>query len=225
MFNINNYINIYSTILNFNNGNIIEKSFFPILSIKEVFFICFLSFLFLTGLVIILSRDVIYSLLGLIFLYVLCSIIVLSYYLEFLAFALVIVSLGAVAVLFLSVVLMVNQKGHTIQESIFYKFNVSSFFLSISFLLVTVYITGGDIKSLCLLNEVYESTDEAGLPVNDYVNVYDILFSLHNTPLKLYGIILYDKYFLLFVLIGIILLVALIGCILLTYDGVGKKRK
>lgn len=225
MFNINNYINIYSTILNFNNGNIIEKSFFPILSIKEVFFICFLSFLFLTGLVIILSRDVIYSLLGLIFLYVLCSIIVLSYYLEFLAFALVIVSLGAVAVLFLYVILMVNLKGYEVEESVFYKFNISTFGLGIIFMIITLNIAYNDIEDLHLLTKSSQVNDQFGFPVQKYSNVYDGVYQVSSTPLKLYGMILYDAHFLLFVLIGIILLISLVGCILLTYDAIKKNKK
>merc|ERR1712032_968275 len=39
------------------------------------------------------------------------------------------------------------------------------------------------------------------------------------------GIILYDKFFIFFILIGVLLLVALIGCILLTYDFIFKKKK
>jgi NADH:ubiquinone oxidoreductase subunit 6 (subunit J) len=123
---MNNFI-----ILNFDS--MLEKFTLPVFSLKQIVFIIFMSFVFLIAFFIILSRDVIYCLLGLIFLYVLCAILVLSYFLEFLAFSLIIVSLGAVAVLFLYVVLMVNLKGYEIRESIFYKFNVSSFLLSLFF--------------------------------------------------------------------------------------------
>merc|ERR1712203_1103684 len=118
-------------IINFDS--ILDQFTLPSFSIKQVIFIIFVSFIFLVSFFIILSRDVIYCLLGLIFLYVLCAILVLTYFLEFLAFSLIIVSLGAVAVLFLYVVLMVNLKGYEIRESIFYKFNVSSFLLSLFF--------------------------------------------------------------------------------------------
>ena len=64
----------------------------------------------LLSMLIIFSKDVIYCILGLISLYVMGAILLLSYNLQFLAFALVVVSLGAVAVLFLYVVLMVNLK-------------------------------------------------------------------------------------------------------------------
>ena len=102
MFEImNNFI-----ILNFDS--MLEKFTLPVFSLKQIVFIIFMSFVFLIAFFIILSRDVIYCLLGLIFLYVLCAILVLSYFLEFLAFSLIIVSLGAVAVLFLYVVLIVS---------------------------------------------------------------------------------------------------------------------
>ena len=107
-------------IINFDS--ILDQFTLPSFSIKQVIFIIFVSFIFLVSFFIILSRDVIYCLLGLIFLYVLGAILVLTYFLEFLAFSLIIVSLGAVAVLFLYVVLMVNLKGYEIRESIFYKF-------------------------------------------------------------------------------------------------------
>merc|ERR1712193_593272 len=111
---------LYSII--FNLDSMLDKFTLPYFSIKQVVFIIFVSFVFLIAFFIILSRDVIYCL-------------------EFLAFSLIIVSLGAVAVLFLYVVLMVNLKGYEIRESIFYKFNVSSFLLSLLFLVSTTYVT------------------------------------------------------------------------------------
>ena len=208
-----------------NNINFLEKSFFPALSFKEAVFVIFLSLMFLIALIIILSRDVIYSLLGLICLFVVSSVLVLSYRLEFLAFALVIVSLGAVAVLFLYVILMVNLKGYEVEESVFYKFNLSTFGLFIIFLMITLVITHNDIENAHLLTKDARVNDEFGFPNDGYCNVYDILHKLSSTPLKLYGIILYDAHFLLFVLIGVILLISLVGCILLTDDHISKKKK
>merc|ERR1712210_148088 len=150
---------------------------------------------------------------------------VLSYFLEFLAFSLIIVSLGAVAVLFLYVVLMVNLKGYEIRESIFYKFNISSFGISLLFLVFTIYVTRDDIQASYILDKVNHTEDEYGIPIVRYINVFDVIYRSFNSPLKLYGIILYDKFFIFFILIGVLLLVALIGCILLTYDFIFKKKK
>merc|ERR1711970_272579 len=200
----------------------LDKFVLPFFSIKQIIFIIFISFVFLIAFFIILSRDVIYCLLGLIFLYVLCAILVLSYFLEFL---LIIVSLGAVAVLFLYVVLMVNLKGYEVRESIFYKFNISSFGISLLFLVFTIYLTRHDIQASYILDKVNHTEDEYGIPIVRYINVFDVIYRSFNSPLKLYGIILYDKFFIFFILIGVLLLVALIGCILLTYDFIFKEKK
>jgi len=208
-----------------NNINFLEKSFCPALSFKEVVFVIFLSLMFLIGFIIILSRDVIYSLLGLICLFVVSSVLVMSYRLEFLAFALVIVSLGAVAVLFLYVILMVNLKGYEVEESVFYKFNLSTFGLFIIFLMITLVMAYPDIENAHLLTQYAQVNDEFGFPIQKYSNSYDTLYSVSSTPLKLYGMILYDAHYLLFVLIGVILLISLVACILLTDDHISKKKK
>merc|ERR1712157_498197 len=116
--------------------------------------------MFLIALIIILSRDVIYSLLGLIFLYVVSAVLVLG-----------IVSLGAVAVLFLYGILMVNLKGYEVEESVFYKFNISTFGLGIIFMMVTLNISYNDIEDCHLLTKSSQVNDQFGFPVEKYSNV------------------------------------------------------
>ena len=216
---------IFINFTSFNLDLMLEKFTLPVFSVKQIVFIIFISFIFLVAFFIILSRDVIYCLLGLIFLYVLCAILVLSYFLEFLAFSLIIVSLGAVAVLFLYVVLMVNLKGYEVRDSIFYKFNISSFVLSLLFIVFTIFMTRDDIQAFYIFDKVNHTEDEYGIPIVRYINVFDVVYRSFNSPLKLYGIILYDKFFIFFILIGVLLLVALIGCILLTYDFIFKEKR
>lgn len=207
------------------NISFLEKSFFPTLSFKEIVFVIFLSIMFLVALVIIFTRDVIYSLLGLICLFVISAVLVLSYNLQFLAFSLVIVSLGAVAVLFLYVILMVNLKGYELEESVFYKFNINAVGLFIIFLMVTLTISYNDIENAHRLSLFSDPHTRDEFVFQGHVNVYDYLYQGSSTPLKLYGMILYDAHFLLFVLIGIILLISLVGCILLTHDDISENKK
>merc|ERR1712224_1043443 len=203
---------------------LLDDPWLPVFSFTEIIFILYTSFLIIIGFIIILSRDVIYSLLGLIFANVLCSILILSYNLEFLSFSLIIVSLGAVAVLFLYVVFMVNLKGLGIDKSIFYKFNISSFFLCLFFLVLTIWMTRADIELSHFLYELDNPLDKYGFEKLRWEDLFNLLYSIMHPPLKLYGILLYEKFFLLFVLIGILLLAALIGCILLTYDFYYEKK-
>ena len=73
-----------------------------------MFFNISLRFLLFQSLMVILSRNAVYSVLFLVFTFLNASIIFLISNAEFLAMTLVIVYVGAVAVLFLFVVMMLN---------------------------------------------------------------------------------------------------------------------
>merc|ERR1739838_848964 len=103
-----------------------------------------------------------------------------------------------------------------VRDSIFYKFNISSFVLSLLFIVFTIFMTRDDIQAFYILDKVNHTEDEYGIPIVRYINVFDVVYRSFNSPLKLYGIILYDKFFIFFILIG---------CILLTYDFIFKKKK
>ena len=73
-----------------------------------MFFNIFSAILIVSSLMVILSRNAVYSVLFLVFTFLNASIIFLISNAEFLAMTLVIVYVGAVAVLFLFVVMMLN---------------------------------------------------------------------------------------------------------------------
>jgi len=202
----------------------LDDPWLPVFSFTEIIFIIYTSFLIIVGFIIILSRDVIYSLLGLIFSFVLCSILILSYNLEFLSFSLIIVSLGAVSVLFLYIVFMVYLKSLRIERSLFYMFNISSFFFCLFFLVLTIWMTRADIEFCHFVYELENPLDKYGFEKLRWEDLFNLLYSMYHPPLKLYGILLYEKFFLFFVLIGVLLLAALVGCILLTYDYYYEKK-
>jgi NADH-quinone oxidoreductase subunit J len=112
---------------------------------------------------------------------------------EFLGFMLIIVYVGAVAVLFLFVVMMIPLPKHTFQQQ---AKNHLPFILSI------VSMMGGELffflKHWPLLQEKILGKDT-------------FLF-----PAKALGEVLYTEYFLAFQLGGILLLIAIIGAIVLT---------
>merc|ERR1711981_993915 len=85
-----------------------------------------------------------------------------------------------------------------IRESIFYKFNISSFGISLLFLVVTIYLTRDDIQASYILDKVNHTEDEYGIPIVRYINVFDVVYRAFNSPLKLYGIILYDKFYIFY---------------------------
>jgi NADH:ubiquinone oxidoreductase subunit 6 (subunit J) len=72
-------------------------------------------FILVFAIKVVQNRNPIYSLLNLIFVFILTSIFFLSKNIEFLGFLLIVVYVGALAVLFLFVIMMLNLK-HVSQE-------------------------------------------------------------------------------------------------------------
>lgn len=120
---------------------------------------------------------------------------------EFLSFLLLIVYVGAIAVLFLFVVMMLNIKANFVKLSIYSIIPIGMLVFTILFnqFMISFYefdllnIEGQEIN---LISWVTESS--------------------HITNVKVIGSVLYTDYSLLFLLCGIILLVAMIGAIVLT---------
>ena len=82
-----------------------------------MFFNIFSAILIVSSLMVILSRNAVYSVLFLVFTFLNASIIFLISNAEFLAMTLVIVYVGAVAVLFLFVVMMLNINATKIKRA------------------------------------------------------------------------------------------------------------
>merc|ERR1712125_187803 len=99
----------------------------------------------------------------------------------------------------------------------FYKFNISSFLMGLSLLVGTLFWKKDQIDAI-YSTEVFMNGLSDQLIIPFYVNVLDMALEINDNTLKLYGLIVYDKYFILFVLIGILLLAALLGCLLLSYE-------
>ena len=118
---------------------------------------------------------------------------------EFMAMLLIIVYVGAVAVLFLFVVMMLDIDFAALKGEMARYFPIAS--------LVGLVL----LMQLALL---YGSWAQAEGALGLRQAVTPDLDEVHNT--KALGLILYDQYFILFQLSGLILLVAMIGAILLT---------
>lgn len=165
-----------------------------------VFSFAFYMFAFTTvasGLMVTLSRNPVHSVLWLILAFLSTSGLFVMLGAEFVAMLLVIVYVGAVAVLFLFVVMMLDIDFAALKGEL------------------ARYMPLGLLIGVVLLMQV-----AIGVGVWDAAEGRDALrqavtpTEIENT--RALGLILYDKYFLLFQLAGLILLVAMIGAILLT---------
>ncbi|MEK9729116.1 MAG: NADH-quinone oxidoreductase subunit J [Alphaproteobacteria bacterium] len=160
--------------------------------LSSVFFYLFATICCLSGLMVVSSRNPVHSVLFLILAFFNAAGLFILLNAEFLAMLLVVVYVGAVAVLFLFVVMMLDINYSELREG-FQKYRPLGLFIG-AVLLVELFATffeySGNIKSLPSPGEV------------------------HNT--KALGQVIYTDYIYLFQLAGLILLVAMIGAIALT---------
>ncbi|QFS82185.1 NADH-quinone oxidoreductase subunit J [Roseivivax sp. THAF40] len=149
------------------------------------------------GLFTVVSRNPVHSVLWLILAFLSSAGLFVLLGAEFVAMLLIIVYVGAVAVLFLFVVMMLDIDFSALKAEMA-KYMPLALLIGIVILMQFVLAFGAWETA----PEVAENLAQA-IPVDR-----------HNT--EALGMILYDQYFLLFQLAGLILLVAMIGAIVLT---------
>lgn len=167
------------------------------------FFFVFFSFLSIfSSFCVILSKNPLHSVIFLIFVFCNVVLILLLQGIDFLAMVFLIVYIGAIAVLFLFVVYMLNIKLIEINElnwQYLFGLFVSLFFFSI-FMFLFFKTQNFDFYNF-----------ESNLNFFVWLNV---LFDIQN--LRILALILYLDYYIIFIIIGLILLVAMLGAIVLT---------
>ena len=166
--------------------------------IYSITFYFFSFIIVLSALMVISSKNPVHSVLFLILSFVTASGLFVLLGAEFLAMILIVVYVGAVAVLFLFVVMMLDINFVKLREG----------FLQ--------YLPFGALLGFVLLIElimIFLSDKLTHMTLIKY-NVLPVFNQIENT--KEIGSVLYTKYFYLFQLSGLILLVAMIGSIVLT---------
>ena len=169
------------------------------MGVPELAFYGFAVTMITAALLVVVSRNPVHSVLWLILAFLSSSGLFILLGAEFLALLLAIVYVGAVAVLFLFVVMMLDVDFASL------KANMSKY-LPLAALIGVVLL-----MQLALAYGAWTSSPEARALRNAPTPPTD---EMHNT--QALGMLLYDEYFLLFQTAGLILLVALIGAILLT---------
>ena len=167
-----------------------------------LYFFYFFSFIvILSSLLVIFVSNPVHSVLFLIFTFFNAAIIFLIFKAEFLAMTLLIVYVGAVAVLFLFVVMMLNISESIIKEGFLRYF-------PFGLLLISIFL----IELFMIFNSDKIIFPESGLiKINEIMNL-----GMDNT--KSLGLFLYTDYFIIFQISGFLLLLAMIGAIVLAHS-------
>ncbi|WP_425039551.1 NADH-quinone oxidoreductase subunit J [Primorskyibacter sp. S187A] len=149
------------------------------------------------GLFTVISRNPVHSVLWLILSFLSAAGLFVLMGAEFLAMLLIIVYVGAVAVLFLFVVMMLDVDFAELKAEM-------AKYMPLALLIAVILL-----MQFALAYGAWDSNAAA-----EGLRAQPVPVDRHNT--EALGLILYDEYFLLFQLSGLILLVAMIGAIVLT---------
>jgi NADH-quinone oxidoreductase subunit J len=164
---------------------------------------------------VIVSKNPLHSVLFLVTSFLASSILLFLFENEFLALFFLIIYLGAIAILFLFVVMMLDIKYRDLQTS-------------------RLYLPVGALVGITLLVEIYgafskvfsKNTNMSTLEHNSYINWYDNLDAL--SDIYVLGQIFYTHYVLQILMAGLILYLAVIGVAFLTVKSAfakGEKRE
>ena len=173
-----------------------------------IYFFYFFSFLIISSsILVIFSNNAVHSVLFLIFTFFNSAILFLLMNAEFLAMTIVIVYVGAIAVLFLFVVMMLNISESEIKEG-FLKY------FPFGLILIAIFIT-----------ELFLIFNFDNFPVSENVKIdFNEIDLIEVSNTKLIGLFLYTDYFIIFQISGFILLLAMIGAIVLAKSDENKVK-
>ncbi len=167
----------------------------------------------LSSLMVIAVQNSVYSVLFLVLSFVSAACLLLLFECEFIALMFIIIYVGAIAVLFLFIVMMLDVKIATInKDSLKYfpvGFVIGSIFLIEIFLIITENFSPNPYEDL--------STS------NFYVNWYDKTDFF--TDIDSIGQIMFTQYVLQFLIAGNILLLATVSVVVLTINTKAKNKK
>lgn len=167
---------------------------------------------------VITVKNSVNSILHMVLSFVASSCILFVLECEFLALLFIIVYVGAIAVLFLFVVMMLDVKTSDNKNSV--KYFPFGLFIGAVFLLETfslMYYNNG-------FNQEYSSTAyNKNILYNYYTNWYSKIDTL--TDIEVIGQILYTHYTVQFLISGLILFLVVIGAVLLTTDFSKRNEK
>jgi NADH:ubiquinone oxidoreductase subunit 6 (subunit J) len=171
------------------------------MNVEIILFYLFSSLTIFCGVMVISAKNPIHSVLYLILVFCNAAGLLILLETEFLAMIFLVVYVGAIAVLFLFVVMMINIRLAELNENLLR------------------YLPIGGIVALIFLVEVFLIIDSDLIPISQSEPAYiitwiDQIESLTN--IESLGELMYTHYFYLFLTASLILLVAMIGAIVLT---------
>lgn len=179
--------------------------------INSLFYI-FSCVLLISAVMVIGAQNSVYSVLFLVLSFVSSASLLCLLEYEFLALIFIIIYVGAIAVLFLFVVMMLDIKNLNVTKDSLKYFPFGSF-IGLIFVIEILLVISNNFKS----NPYFTS-----FLSNSYTNWLDKIDLF--TELESFGQLLYSFYMLQFLIAGLILLLAVIGAVVLTLTTINQSR-
>jgi NADH-quinone oxidoreductase subunit J len=180
------------------------------MQIESILYYVFSSIAIVSALMVIFAQNPVHSILFLILTFCNASFIMFLIGAEFLGLIFIMVYVGAIAVLFLFVIMMLDIRRRSKEKSLFWDIFLTVivgliFFIEMFFMIESTYVS-------------LDSYTENSLNNLGYVNLYYALKFKVLGGLKILGLLLYTHYSYYFFISGLVLLVAMIGAIILTLN-------
>jgi len=174
------------------------------MSLDTILFYFFSGMLLFSSLMIIVVKNAIYSILFLVLSFVMATGLLFLLESEFMSLIFIVIYVGAIAVLFLFVIMMLNIKVTNSVKDLLKYFPIGNF-LGFVFL----------IEILLIIFESFNTNPyKNNFLFNFYTNWFEKIDSI--SDIESLGQILYTYYVPQFLIAGIILLIAVIGSVILT---------
>nr|BDN85864.1 NADH dehydrogenase subunit 6 [Microheliella maris] len=195
------------------------------MTVELFLFYTFAALAIISATMVVSAKNPIHSVLFLVLVFFNCASLLILLEVEFLAFIFLVVYIGAIAVLFLFVVMMLNIRIIEYKESLIRYLPIGGF-IGLIFLLETLLVLNNDL--IPLLNLINTDLLLSELTWLNYTTQYFSYYNYYNVPTNTaaVGSLIYTSYFYLFIIAGFILLVSMIGAIVLTmYHRANVKRQ
>lgn len=155
-----------------------------------------------SAIMVIIASHSVFSLLFLVLSFLASAFLLFMLECEFLALIFIVIYVGAIAVLFLFAVMMLDAKLSNLVRNLF-RYLPVGFLFALGFLVPVLYHASYEV-----------GYSKSFFTQNNYINWYDLIDS--TSDIDIYGQVLYSYFVLQFLLVGLILLVVLIGVVYLT---------
>jgi NADH-quinone oxidoreductase subunit J len=171
---------------------------------ENIIFYSFSIFLVFSAFMVVVSQHPVFSLLFLVSSFIFSSFILFLLECELLALLFIIVYVGAIAVLFLFAIMMLESKLSDLSKNVM-KYTPIGFIFGIILLFPQLRAISNNFDKNIYYNSFYQ---------NKFQNWYDLIDS--TTDIEVYGQVLYSYFVLQLLIVGLILLLVLIGVVYLT---------